>query len=109
MLTLEQGDRAKVPSSTSKMHPRLAHPTIVRYHHGTEHLLLIPVFPAGVGWGPAMRNRHMNLPGFLGPGKTRQRGGNGVVPLRPALSRCLMWDPALAASPRRLHAVIPSK
>lgn len=43
MLTLGQGDTAKVPSGTSKMHPRLAHPITVRHHHGTEHLLLIPV------------------------------------------------------------------
>lgn len=50
-LTPGQGDRAKVPSGTSKMHPGLAHPTIVKPHHSTEHLPLIPVFPTGVGWG----------------------------------------------------------
>lgn len=43
MLTLGPGDTAKVPSGTSKMHPKLAHPTTVRHHHGTEHLLLIAV------------------------------------------------------------------
>lgn len=109
MLTLGQGDRAEVPNVTSKMLPRLAHPTPVQPQHDTEHLLLIPGLPTGVGWGPAMRNRHVDLPGFLGPGKTHQRGGDGVVPSRLALSWCLMWDLAWAASPRRLHAVIPSK
>lgn len=46
------------------------------------------------------------FPALLRPGKTRRRRGSGMVPSRPALPLCLMWDLVSSASPRRLRAVI---
>lgn len=62
--------------------------------------------PAWVG-ALLLGTARQTFPGLLGPGKTRQRSGGGVVPSHPALPRRLMWGLASAASPRRLHAVIP--